>query len=284
MKKTTSFLFSWDYGEIFIFNAWIRAKLFLTSLKLREFAPAGTETKSPTLHHARLLSLAGDLACWLHHTSCSAPPTSSFHGENLFSRAVFRVLFTRIWNDGVVWLENGGKSDPLNAKTQNIYQISLLPNTVWTLQRLQTTKLLYVQGWTRALDLKMLDNKSEQNASAVIQPLACNPWDLTMSFTKPVTLCERRGTIWPTIAGMRGKERKSALAAGGIEHKPAQMGSSGRRQQSRRCVTTGGGNHTRVWVSQSSPKASASNFLQLQRLRPITRHLREGRAQQDCQV
>lgn len=62
MKKTTSFWASWDYGEIF-FNASIRAKLFLTSLKLHEFAPAGTETKSPTLHHARLLSLAGDLAC-----------------------------------------------------------------------------------------------------------------------------------------------------------------------------------------------------------------------------
>lgn len=111
VKKTSSFMSPWDYGEIF-FNAWIRAKPFLTSLELHEFAPAGTETKSPTLHHARLLSLAGDLACWLHHRSCSAPPTSSFHVENLFSRTVFRLLFTRTWNDGVVWLVNDGKSDP----------------------------------------------------------------------------------------------------------------------------------------------------------------------------
>lgn len=83
---------------------------------------------------------------------------------------------------------------------------------------------------------------------------------------------------------MRGKGWKSAWAAGGIERKPAQMCSSRRRQQSRRCVTTSGGSRARVWVSQSSPKASASNFLQLKRLRPITRQLREGRAKRDCQV
>lgn len=52
----------------------------------------------------------------------------------------------------------------------------------------------------------MLDNKSEQSASAVIQPLACNPRDLTMSFYQTGDLVRaERNDLADDSSTMRGK-------------------------------------------------------------------------------
>lgn len=298
-KKTTFFLSLWDYGEffyLFILNAWIRAELFLTSLKLREFAPAGTETKSPTLHHARLLWLAGDLACWLHHRSCSAPPTLPFHVENLsYSFSIF------IYWEWVVRLVNGGKSEPQRQKTPKHLPDFPVAKHSWNPAEPADHKIALHARLSTCLGPK---NAGQQvgtecqrgnRASGAQSPRLDNEfyqsgdlvWAKRDDLARRQQHDEKEAMINLLLLPVESKANPLECAAqDAVSRASAVTQPKMRHHRTNGAVSLLAEEATRAceWVRAHQRLIKAFNFLQLQTSRPITMHVRVGGAQQDCQV
>lgn len=148
-KKQITFFSLWDYGRTFFL--WLtQSEAFPDITGAARVCACRKKNQEPDTPSCKA-ALAGRGFSMLTTSQERFRSPSIHFPRRKPSHTLWYFLFTVTYNYEVE------KKRPVKPNSQNIFQTLLLPNMVWTLQSLQTTKLLYVQGWTQ----KMLYDKTE---------------------------------------------------------------------------------------------------------------------------